>query len=46
MFETLTDSKPSPSTVSKVFHTLEGGFEAWETRRLEECYVYAFTDGT
>jgi transposase-like protein len=46
VFETLTGSKPSPSTVSKVFHTLEGEFEAWKTRQLEERYVYAFADGT
>jgi putative transposase len=44
--ETLTDSKPSPSTVSRVFHTLEGEFEAWKTRPLSAHYLYAFADGT
>jgi len=44
--ESLTGSKPSPSTVSRVFHTLEGEYEAWKTRPLEEHYEYAFADGT
>ena len=44
--ESLTGSKPSPSTVSRVFHTLEGEYEAWKTRPLEERYEYAFADGT
>jgi putative transposase len=44
--ETLTGSKPSPSTVSRVFHTLEGEFQAWKTRSLGTRYVYAFADGT
>jgi transposase-like protein len=44
--ESLTGSKPSASTVSRVFHTLEGEFEAWKTRPLEERYEYAFADGT
>jgi putative transposase len=44
--ESLTGSKPSPSTVSRVFHTLEGEYEAWKTRPLEEHYAYAFADGT
>lgn len=42
----LTGSKPSPSTVSRVFHTLEGEYETWKTRPLEEHYEYAFADGT
>jgi transposase-like protein len=44
--ESLTGSKPSPSTVSRVFHTLEGEYEAWKMRPLEERYEYAFADGT
>ena len=44
--ESLTGSKPSPSTVSRVFHTLEGEYETWKTRPLEERYTYAFADGT
>jgi transposase-like protein len=44
--ETLTGSHPSPSTVSRVFHTLEAEFETWKTRPLAARYVYAFADGT
>ena len=44
--ETLTGTKPSASTVSRVFHTLESEYEQWKTRRLAERYVYAFADGT
>jgi transposase-like protein len=46
VFETLTGTQPSPSTVSRVFHTLEGEFQAWRERSLDEHYVYAFADGT
>jgi transposase-like protein len=44
--ETLTGTHPSPSTVSRVFHTLEDEFTAWKTRPLAAHYVYAFADGT
>jgi putative transposase len=44
--ETLTGSKPSASTVSRVFHSLESEYQAWKQRRLEERYAYAFADGT
>lgn len=44
--ETLTGSKPSASTVSRVFHTLESEYEQWKTRKLASRYVYAFADGT
>lgn len=44
--ETLTGTKPSASTVSRVFHTLESEYEQWKTRKLHERYVYAFADGT
>lgn len=44
--ESLTGSKPSASTVSRVFHTLEGEYETWKRRPLEEHYAYAFADGT
>ena len=44
--ETLTGTKPSASTVSRVFHTLESAYEQWKTRKLSERYVYAFADGT
>ncbi len=44
--ETLTGAKPSASTVSRVFHTLESEYQAWKHRPLEERYAYAFADGT
>ncbi len=44
--ETLTGAHPSPSTVSRVFHTLEDEFNAWKTRPLAAHYVYLFADGT
>jgi putative transposase len=43
---TLTGSKPSASTVSRVFHTLESEYREWKQRQLEEHYAYAFADGT
>jgi len=42
----LTDAPPSASTVSRVFHTLEGEFKTWKARALEKHYLYAFADGT
>ena len=44
--EGLTGIQPSPSTVSRVFHSLEGEFESWKTRSLQAHYQYAFADGT
>ena len=44
--EHLTGSHPSPSTVSRVFHTLEAEFAAWQQRDLPTRYVYVFADGT
>lgn len=44
--EQLTGTAPSPSTVSRVFHSLEHEFAAWQKRPLPERYVYAFADGT
>jgi putative transposase len=44
--ETLTGSKPSASTISRVFHSLESEDEQWKQRKLAERYVYAFADGT
>jgi putative transposase len=46
VMETLTGSHPSPSTVSRVFHTLEAEYEQWKSRKLCERYAYAFADGT
>ncbi len=43
--ETLTGTKPSASTVSCVFHTLESEYEQWKTRKQALRYVYAFADG-
>jgi putative transposase len=44
--ETLTGTKPSASTVSRVFHTLEAEYAHWKTRPLAGRYAYAFADGT
>jgi len=44
--EVLTDTKPSPSTVSRVFHSLESEFQDWKARPLEAHYLYLFADGT
>jgi transposase-like protein len=44
--ESLTGANPSASTVSRVFHTLDGEFEAWKQRNLKERYLYVFADGT
>lgn len=44
--EKLTRTKPSPSTVSRVFHGLEDEFESWKKRQLAAEYLYIFADGT
>jgi transposase-like protein len=44
--EKLTRTKPSPSTVSRVFHGLEDEFENWKKRQLAPEYLYIFADGT
>lgn len=44
--ETLNGSHPSPSTVSRVFHTLEEEYEHWKKRPLQSHYLYAIADGT
>lgn len=44
--EKLTRTKPSPSTVSRVFHGLEDEFESWKKRPLAPEYLYVFADGT
>jgi putative transposase len=46
VIETMTGSKPSASTVSRVFHTLEAEYTQWKQRPLAERYAYAFADGT
>lgn len=46
VMEGLTGTNPSPSSVSRVFHTLEGEFANWKTRPLAADYAYAFADGT
>jgi transposase-like protein len=44
--ETLTGQRPSPSTVSRVFHSLDEEFEVWKKRALSDRYRYIFLDGT
>lgn len=46
VIETLTGILPSPSTVSRVFHSLDTEFEDWKTRPLQAHYLYAYADGT
>ncbi|MCI0365748.1 MAG: IS256 family transposase, partial [Phycisphaerales bacterium] len=46
VLETLTGQKTSPSTVSRVYHGLEGEYAQWKTRPLAERYAYVFADGT
>lgn len=46
VIETLTGSQPSPSTVSRVFHSLQAEFDNWKKRPLEAHYRYVFADGT
>jgi transposase-like protein len=44
--ESLSGSHPSPSTVSRVFHTLEEEFTSWKKRPLQTHYLYVIADGT
>lgn len=44
--EALDGTNPSPSTVSRIFHSLEGDFENWKKRKLRTHHLYAFADGT
>lgn len=44
--EQLTGTTPSPSTVSRVFHTLEAEFASWKKRELASHYDYCFADGS
>ncbi len=46
VLETLSGSRPSPSTVSRVFHTLEEEFATWRKRPLQAHYLYVIADGT
>jgi transposase-like protein len=46
VIEGLTGMHPSPSTVSRVFHSLEGEFAGWKERPLKAHYLYVFADGT
>jgi transposase-like protein len=46
VWEALTGSAPSASTVSRVFPMLEGEYQAWKSRPLCERYEYIFADGT
>jgi len=44
--EKLVGQQPSPSTVSRVYHSLEREFATWKNRPLDAHYLYAFADGT
>jgi putative transposase len=41
VIETLIGTHPCPSTISRVFHSLEAEFEGWKTRPLLAHYLYA-----
>jgi transposase-like protein len=40
-----TGSSPSPSALSRLFHTLEAEYAGWRERPLSAHYLYAFADG-
>ena len=44
--EALSGATLSPSTVSRIFHSLDEEFESWKSRELQSQYLYVFTDGT
>ncbi len=46
VIEVLTGVHPSPSAVSRVFHSLETEFAGWKQRKLKAHYLYVFADGT
>ena len=46
VIEALTDTHPSPSTVSRIFHSLDEEFAEWKKRPLKAHYLYVFADGT
>jgi putative transposase len=46
VLEQLTETKPSASTVSRVFQTLDAEFQSWKSRALAAHYAYCFADGT
>lgn len=46
MIQLLLGERPSPSTVSRTFHSLEEEYAAWRQRALERRYRYIFVDGT
>lgn len=46
VMEALSGIRPSPATVSRVFHSLEAEFEDWKKRKLKAHYLYAYADGT
>lgn len=46
VIESLTGTHPSPSTISRVYHSLEEEYEQWKTRALKGHYRYVFADDT
>ncbi len=46
VMEALTGIQPSPSTVSRLFHSLESECEGWKRRSLKAHYLYVYADGT
>lgn len=46
VMEALTGNKPSPATVSRVVHSPEAEFAAWNTRPVNAHDRYRYADGT
>lgn len=44
--KSLTGTHPNPTTVSRVYHTLEAEYTVWKQRPLAAHYPYAFADST
>ena len=44
IIETQIDTHPSPSAVSRVFHSLDEKFTGWKQRKLKAHYRYIFTN--
>jgi transposase-like protein len=42
----LWDKRSSPSTVSRIFHSLQQDYLGWKNRPLEKEYLYLYLDGT
>ncbi len=46
VIEALSSTHPSPSTVSRIFHSLDEEFKSWKSRRLQAHYLYVFSNAS